>query len=115
MPWQEYKRVAFSMFNEMLARFKHAVISNLSRLRILTEAEVAAMEEARRAPRPMQAVHAEAEAVAEADSAPIEPLPAATPGPAAETFTREMPKVGRNDPCPCGSGKKYKQCHGKLD
>ncbi|MBV8062672.1 MAG: preprotein translocase subunit SecA, partial [Nevskia sp.] len=66
-PKQEYKREAFSMFNEMLARFKHAVISNLSRLRILSEEEVAAMEAARRAPRPMQAVHAEAEAVAEVD------------------------------------------------
>jgi preprotein translocase subunit SecA len=120
-PKQEYKREAFSMFNEMLARFKHAVISNLARVRILTEAEVAAMEEARRAPRPMQAVHAEAEAVAEVDGAATEPVPASRPLPAAppapvqaETFVREMPKVGRNDPCPCGSGKKFKQCHGKL-
>jgi preprotein translocase subunit SecA len=130
-PKQEYKREAFTMFNEMLARFKHAVISNLARLRILSEAEVAALEEARRAPRPMQFQHAEAQGVADA-APPMDdtgPAPAAAPaaaagrplaaaGPAAplqpETFVRELPKVGRNDPCPCGSGKKYKQCHGRL-
>ncbi len=122
-PKQEYKREAFVMFNEMLARFKHSVISNLSRLRILSEAEVAAIEEARRAPRPMQFQHAEAQSAA-AESAALEespPQPASRPLPAApaaaeqpETFVREMPKVGRNDPCPCGSGKKYKQCHGRL-
>ncbi|HZR36920.1 MAG TPA: SEC-C metal-binding domain-containing protein, partial [Nevskia sp.] len=124
-PKQEYKREAFTMFNEMLARFKHAVISNLSRLRILSEAEVAALEEARRAPRPMQFQHAEAQQLVTGAEAPQEelppapagrPLPAAAPAAAAqaETFVREMPKVGRNDPCPCGSGKKYKQCHGRL-
>ena len=119
-PKQEYKREAFTMFNEMLARFKHAVISNLSRLRILSEAEVAAIEEARRAPRPMQFQHEEAQSAtaempAEDEHPASRPLPAA---PAAaeqpETFVRDMPKVGRNDPCPCGSGKKYKQCHGRL-
>jgi preprotein translocase subunit SecA len=126
-PKQEYKREAFSMFNEMLARFKHAVISNLSRLRILSEEEVAALEEARRAPRPMQFQHAEAQSAADGaeleeapapqQAAPGRALPAAAPAAAAqaaETFVREMPKVGRNDPCPCGSGRKFKQCHGKL-
>jgi len=121
-PKQEYKREAFTMFNEMLARFKHAVISNLSRLRILSEAEVAALEEARRAPRPMQFQHAEAEsATAEPPQQELPPAQASRPLPAAapaalqpETFVRELPKVGRNDPCPCGSGKKYKQCHGRL-
>ncbi|MBL6750145.1 MAG: preprotein translocase subunit SecA [Nevskia sp.] len=129
-PKQEYKREAFNMFNEVLARFKHAVISNLARLQILSEDEIAAIEEARRRPRPMQFQHAEAETAAAAQEAPAPAQPSAPaaaaapaarplpPAPAAaarpETFVREMPKVGRNDPCPCGSGKKYKQCHGRL-
>ena len=128
-PKQEYKREAFTMFNDMLARFKHEVISRLARIQILTEAEVAALEEARRnAVGPMQFQHAEASsAVAPGAEAPPPaelppPMPAAaprqfTPTPQAarpETFARDMPKVGRNDPCPCGSGKKYKQCHGTL-
>ncbi|MDB5973741.1 MAG: secA, partial [Nevskia sp.] len=121
-PKQEYKREAFNMFNEMLVRFKHAVISNLARVQILSEAEVAALEEARRQPRQMQFQHAEAASVAEAASADAPQLaepgrPLAAPeafAPAADTFVRELPKVGRNDACPCGSGKKYKQCHGRL-
>jgi preprotein translocase subunit SecA len=122
-PKQEYKREAFNMFNEMLVRFKHAVISNLARVQILSEAEVAALEEARRQPRPMQFQHAEAGAVGEPAPAmppasaqpPGRPLPPAAASPAAaDTFVRELPKVGRNDACPCGSGKKYKQCHGRL-
>ncbi|MDR3415692.1 MAG: preprotein translocase subunit SecA, partial [Nevskia sp.] len=82
-PKQEYKREAFNMFNEMLARFKHAVISNLARVQILSEAEVEALEAARRQPRPMQFQHAEAEsAVAEAaEAVPAEAMapPAAAP------------------------------------
>jgi preprotein translocase subunit SecA len=46
--------------------------------------------------------------------APTPPAPAAPGPPRPDTFVRELPKVGRNDPCPCGSGKKYKQCHGRL-
>jgi preprotein translocase subunit SecA len=126
-PKQEYKREAFTMFNDVLARFKHEVISRLARIQILTEEEVAALEEARRqAAPPMQFQHAEAQSVVEAVAEPaaIAPPTAAGPGrplappmqPAQrpESFVRDMPKVGRNDPCPCGSGKKYKQCHGTL-
>ncbi len=138
-PKQEYKREAFTMFNDMLARFKHAVISNLSRVQLLSEAEVAALEEARRRPVEMQAQHAEAQSILAADAAaaaaqPAEPPPnLGRPAPAAaagrplqplakaavgaelaDTFAREAPKVGRNEPCPCGSGKKFKQCHGRL-
>jgi len=132
-PKQEYKREAFVMFNEMLARFKHAVISNLARVQILSEAEVAALEAARRQPRQLQFQHAEVSGVAAA-AEPAATVAAAAAAPAAamagaarrmvagnaapvgrpETFVREVPKVGRNDPCPCGSGKKYKQCHGRL-
>ena len=124
-PKQEYKREAFTMFNEMLVRFKHAVISELSRVQILSEAQVAEMEVERRLQRPMQFQHAEAaSAVLDGpvvdDAAPAalpagRPLaPQAAAVAAADTFVRELPKVGRNDACPCGSGKKYKQCHGRL-
>ncbi|GAC1632582.1 MAG: preprotein translocase subunit SecA [Nevskia sp.] len=128
-PKQEYKREAFTMFNDVLARFKHEVISRLARIQILTEEEVAALEEARRAAAPpMQFQHAEAESVV---APTVDAMPPVMPPPTApgsgrplgpamppvarpESFVRDMPKVGRNDPCPCGSGKKYKQCHGVL-
>jgi len=134
-PKQEYKREAFTMFNDMLARFKHAVISNLSRVQLLSQDEVAALEEARRRPLAMQAQHAEAQSILAAGEPLAEsPVPSRQPLPAAaipgrslpqtadanaisesvETFARTAPKVGRNDPCPCGSGKKFKQCHGRL-
>jgi preprotein translocase subunit SecA len=123
-PKQEYKREAFTMFNEMLARFKHQVVSVLARGEIHAESDVAALEAARRKPRPMQFQHEAAptapvagapepgEAAAAEGGRPLAPQAASPPRPV--TVTREQPKVGRNDPCPCGSGKKYKQCHGKL-
>jgi preprotein translocase subunit SecA len=121
-PKQEYKREAFTMFNDMLARFKHEVITLLARVRVQTEQEVAALEEERRKPREMQFQHADAASPVEpiAAAAPEAPPPAsrtleAVPEPAkAAPVMRDQPKVGRNDPCPCGSGKKYKQCHGAL-
>jgi preprotein translocase subunit SecA len=134
-PKQEYKREAFTMFNDMLARFKHAVISNLSRVQLLSQDEIAALEEARRRPLAMQAQHAEAQSIlAVGEPLAATPVPSRQPLPAAampgrslpqtadagainetvETFARSAPKVGRNDPCPCGSGKKFKQCHGRL-
>ncbi|MBI2384225.1 MAG: preprotein translocase subunit SecA [Gammaproteobacteria bacterium] len=129
-PKQEYKREAFVMFNDVLARFKHEVIGTLSRVQIQTEAEVAAAEEQRRQvaeakARRLQFQHAEAVPLA-ATGTDGAPAPASAPAagrrleqPAPPplkpvTMVREQPKVGRNDPCPCGSGKKYKQCHGRL-
>ena len=123
-PKQEYKREAFTMFNDVLARFKHEVISTLARVQLQTEEEVAAIEEQRRQQqeaRPLQFQHADAPDALSEPEAP--PPPAAAPRrlaeappPAArpETFVREDRKVGRNDPCPCGSGKKFKSCHGAL-
>jgi preprotein translocase subunit SecA len=124
-PKQEYKREAFLMFNEMLARFKHQVVSVLSKVQIQAEADVAAVEEQRRRAaekRPLQFQHEAAPAVPTQDDAaaaaaepqgrPLDQPRQAPPRPV--TVVREQPKVGRNDPCPCGSGKKYKQCHGKL-
>ncbi|MGQ0530721.1 MAG: preprotein translocase subunit SecA, partial [Panacagrimonas sp.] len=121
-PKQEFKREAFTMFNDMLARFKHEVTAMLSRVQIQTEDEVRAIEEKRRAAeaRPMQFQHASApdalhapEAEAAAAPAPAaqgRPLTARAPEPAApaETFVRDGRNVGRNDAFPCGSGQKYK-------
>ena len=119
-PKQEYKREAFTMFNDMLARFKHDVVSVLSKVQIKAETDVAEVEAQRRKPRPMQFKHDSAPPVpAQGESAPSagegggEAVRAAPP-PRPLTVVRDQPKVGRNDPCPCGSGKKYKLCHGKL-
>jgi preprotein translocase subunit SecA len=121
-PKQEYKREAFGMFNDMLARYKHEVISTLARVRIQTEAEVRQVEEQRRRRAEalegkLQLQHAEAPAPTAAAPAGAEGARALEPQPQLArpaTVVREHPKVGRNDPCPCGSGKKYKQCHGAL-
>jgi len=104
-PKQEYKRESFELFGEMLQRFKNEVVSILSKIQIRSEEEVAAMEEQRRRSSggDMQFQHEDAAAIAAEES-----------GEEAKPFVREGRKVGRNEPCPCGSGKKYKQCHGKL-
>jgi preprotein translocase subunit SecA len=108
------------MFNDMLARFKHSVVSMLARVQIQSESDVTAVEEQRRRAqsRPLSMHHEAAPQVPTGglpdESAGAEPGERmAAPGKPA-TMVREQPKVGRNDPCPCGSGKKFKQCHGKL-
>jgi preprotein translocase subunit SecA len=120
-PKQEYKREAFEMFSTMLERVKHDVISILSKIQIRRPEDVQAVEPAAPDPSTLRFQHAAAPALAPAAPLP-EPPPA--PGPALRPplaaadpvapYVREAPKVGRNDPCPCGSGKKYKQCHGRL-
>jgi preprotein translocase subunit SecA len=116
-PQQEYKREAFELFSEMLSKVKREVVSLLARVRIRSEEEVAELEaqeraQAEAAARQMQFQHAESGGLGadeEAEQARLAQAAAAhTP------TTREGPKVGRNDPCPCGSGKKYKHCHGQL-
>ncbi|HEX5786923.1 MAG TPA: preprotein translocase subunit SecA [Woeseiaceae bacterium] len=121
-PKQEYKREAFEMFGTMLEQVKQDTISILARIRIQSEQELAEMAEQRRRAAALQYRHAQASALAQ------QPAPAAVaagagggasrpppPRPeAVETFVRNTRKVGRNEPCPCGSGKKYKQCHGSL-
>ncbi|MBW7983038.1 preprotein translocase subunit SecA [Enterobacillus tribolii] len=102
-PKQEYKRESFSMFASMLEALKYEVISVLSKVQVRMPEEVEAMEqqrreEAERLARQQQLSHLDDETAAAQDLA---------------TQTGER-KVGRNDPCPCGSGKKYKQCHGRL-
>ena len=111
-PKQEYKRESFALFEALLQRLKYEVVRFLSNVQVQRTDEAAAIEQQRReaaAKQKMAFEHAEAKSsVPEADD---HPAPAATQQP----VTRAQPKVGRNDPCPCGSGKKYKQCHGALN
>ncbi|KAF1708589.1 preprotein translocase subunit SecA [Pseudoxanthomonas sacheonensis] len=114
-PKQEYKKEAFELFSEMLEKVKREVVTILARVRIRSEEEVAALEaEERRVAaaraQQLQFQHQEAGGYsADEEAADVE---AAQLG--FSPVTRDGPKVGRNDPCPCGSGKKFKHCHGQL-
>ena len=110
-PKQEYKREAFEMFTGLLERIKMDVVSVLSKFQIRTESDVAAVDEQRRSKAEMQYRHDEASAMQ--DQAADETAPEGQRE-QAQPFVRHGRKIGRNEPCPCGSGKKYKQCHGKL-
>jgi preprotein translocase subunit SecA len=110
-PKQEYKREAFEMFSTMLDHVKFNVISVVSRAQLRDDSDVETMEERRKPPASMQYRHAEAQSAIASDHSGAQPAPDnAAPTP----FKRATPKVGRNDPCPCGSGKKFKRCHGRL-
>jgi preprotein translocase subunit SecA len=109
-PKQEYKREAFEMFGAMLELVKHDTISILARIRIQSEQALAKMAEQRRKAEALQYQHAQASALSQK---PADESPTAAPD-AVETFVRNTRKVGRNQACPCGSGKKFKQCHGRL-
>ncbi|NIL94538.1 MAG: preprotein translocase subunit SecA [Woeseiaceae bacterium] len=121
-PKQEYKREAFEMFGAMLEQVKHDTISILCRIRVQGEQELDDSEERRRAAQAMRYQHAQASALSGRQPEQPGQAPQGQPNrmapppapPRPETFKREGRKVGRNEPCPCGSGKKYKQCHGKL-
>jgi len=112
-PKQEYKREAFELFSEMLNRIKYEVASLLSKIQVRAEEDVEAVEQERRRSAPMEYQHAEASAMGGGGDAPSA-AESAVPEMAKQPFVRHDKKVGRNEPCPCGSGKKYKQCHGKL-
>ncbi len=106
-PKQEYKREAFDMFTTMLDRVKSEVITVLAKVQLREESEVDELE------RRQQEMSQEGLELQHAGAA----SPQAEPQPEGQEpapFIRETPKVGRNEACPCGSGKKYKQCHGKL-
>jgi preprotein translocase subunit SecA len=108
-PKQEYKKEAFELFSELLEKVKREVISLLARVRIRSEEEIAQAEAAERAraeaiARQMQFQHPDMGGYS-ADEEAADPD---------YQNPSEVPKVGRNDPCPCGSGKKYKHCHGQL-
>ncbi len=102
-PAQEFKRESFNLFTEMLVSIKYEVIATLSKLQLVDQVEPVVLSRPQLPELHFQ--HAEitslpgGEEVTETTTTP---------------YIREAPKVGRNDPCPCGSGKKYKQCHGQL-
>jgi preprotein translocase subunit SecA len=107
-PKQEYKRESFELFQSMLFNLKHEVIRFLSNVQIRQEDEAESIERARREEeqlRSMQFQHADASGEGSTESNDED---------AVAPFVRDGRKVGRNEPCPCGSGKKFKQCHGKL-
>jgi preprotein translocase subunit SecA len=134
-PKQEYKREAFELFTSMLDRIKHEAIALLSRIQVRTEAEIEAQERERerQMARRLQTQHAAPQSVISSDAEPVEAEPSALPpgrpqgapgpggpetlaprAPGVEQVIRQGRKVGRNEPCPCGSGKKFKHCHGQL-
>nr|WP_298410033.1 preprotein translocase subunit SecA [uncultured Halomonas sp.] len=117
-PKQEYKREAFELFQSLLGNIKHDVTRILSHVQVRRQEEVDELERQRR--ETLERERATAQQTRE-DSAREEAASEVDQGAQAssqepqQTVRREGPKVGRNDPCPCGSGKKYKQCHGKLN
>ena len=110
-PKQEFKRESFELFQTLLYNIKYDVIRTLSRMQLENPEELAAAERQRRAQaeQQMQFQHAAATELgaSQADGAKEQPVRAAP-------FVRDDRKVGRNEPCPCGSGKKYKQCCGRA-
>jgi preprotein translocase subunit SecA len=110
-PKQEYKREAFAMFESLLDNIKHDVVKILTRVRVREDAP---MDLPEHAPQPIEFTHQEFKgfgAESPVNAAPPEQPAEEQP---AQPFVRDGRKIGRNEPCPCGSGKKYKQCHGKL-
>jgi preprotein translocase subunit SecA len=125
----EYKREAFELFAAMLERIKFDTVTILATLDVQVKSpeQIEREEEARRARlnRALQAQHAEAASLAQLSGAdepqalpqggarqPAPPIPMQQPQ---QRPARAAPKVGRNQPCPCGSGKKFKNCHGVLE
>lgn len=103
-PKQEYKRESFELFQGLLEQIKFEVIQIITRVKVQSAEEAEKIEEARRKQEEkttVSMIHDSANSLADE-------------GAAASDGAQEYPKVGRNEPCPCGSGKKYKQCHGSL-
>jgi preprotein translocase subunit SecA len=125
-PKQEYKREAFELFSGMLDRIKFDTVTTVSKIQVRSEAEIERenLERQQRLARALQAQHADAISPIAMPGADDPGLPPAESGgnvmemepraPAPAPFVRAVPKVGRNEPCPCGSGRKYKHCHGAL-
>ncbi len=111
-PKQEYKREAFEMFGEMLDRIKHEVVTILSKVKIQSNEQVEQLDANQNAQvQNVNYQHASAAGMQQ-PQADDEAQPADKS--AAQPYHRAQKKIGRNEPCYCGSGKKYKQCHGKL-
>ncbi len=115
-PKQEYKRESFELFQELLFNIRRDVVRLLSRVQLEQPSQVEEEERRRRAEaeKRMQFSHAAAPTMDQSDEEPSAAPPQPTARPQVETVVRNEAKVGRNEPCPCGSGKKFKQCHGKV-
>jgi preprotein translocase subunit SecA len=111
-PKQEYKRESFDMFTSLLDHIKFEVAGILAKVQVAQEEDAEAIDEKRKAQQEMHYEHAAAEPVSEQEAPQI--AENAQQEEMDQPFVRDGKKVGRNDPCPCGSGKKFKQCHGKL-
>ncbi len=105
-PKQEYKREAFELFTGMLDALKREVVMLVTKVQVRAEEDVQAVDEQRRVQQDMQFQHADVNALDDESQAQENDKD--------QPFKRSDKKVGRNEPCPCGSGKKFKQCHGKL-
>ncbi|MBL0029626.1 MAG: preprotein translocase subunit SecA [Rhodanobacteraceae bacterium] len=110
-PKQEYKREAFELFTQMLDRVKQETVTILARVRVQSEDEVARMEQQQQAQARQQQ---QGMAFQHPDTGNYGVDEEAEQAQAMAAGAANLPKVGRNDPCPCGSGKKFKQCHGQL-
>lgn len=116
-PKQEYKRESFELFVQLLDKVNYQVTSTLCKFEVAAQEDIHAIEEAHRhayATDQMEFKHAAPIAVGAEDEEISFEKPNNNVVAFAAPYVREMPKVGRNDLCPCGSQKKYKQCHGKL-
>ncbi len=106
-PVQEYKRESFEMFTDMLEGIKYEAIQSLTRVQIRSEAQVEALEQSHVEDTNIKLEHASAQNLLNAGAAEGEAVEH-------QPYVRKQKKIGRNAPCWCGSGKKFKQCHGKL-
>jgi len=117
-PKQEYKREAYALFEELLNNLQHEVVKFLSLVQIKQDESADAIERKRIQEQQKERtnlVHQNATALAAGNADNAEGASGQPAEPQQQTpYTREAQKVGRNEPCPCGSGKKFKQCHGKL-
>ncbi len=105
-PKQEYKKEGYEMFVQMTWRVKSAVVGNILRLQVVRPETAEEIERKRLAlGRRQRVIESHGAEGGDGETAPAKP----------ETVVRAHPKVGRNDPCPCGSGKKYKKCHGATE
>ncbi|MBI3779164.1 MAG: preprotein translocase subunit SecA [Gammaproteobacteria bacterium] len=109
-PKEEYKRESFVLFSDMLNRIRHDAINLLAHVQVQAPQDVEVLESQNRQPQEMHFVHPSLDAGGQPETGGDGGDETAAQKP----MTRRQPKVGRNEPCPCGSGKKYKHCHGKL-
>ncbi len=113
-PKQEYKREAFQLFAQMLDLIRNDVVRTIMTVRIQSQEEIAAAEQQLNQPHLENVSYQHADFNPAASAEELLAPPALDEPRGVGTVVNAMPKVGRNDPCPCGSGKKFKVCHGKL-